>query len=363
MRNIQLDTDLEGPLALNDNAFELCREFIQPHGDRFFKLVSRYDDYLADMVKKPGYKAGDTLKCILPFLKAYGLTNDKIRDFSRKTVKLVPGAEKMYGFLRRQGFPIFAISASYRQFAEAVGKKVGFNAENIFSTELDLDQYVLSPAEADELRRLMNEIADAPEIELPPETSSPEDLPPRVQEAIALYDRIFYEKIPAMHIGRIYREVNVVGGPEKVQALQESLARTGVSMADSIYVGDSITDVQAFQTVRAAGGLSISFNGNHHAVKAAEVVVAAGSAWSVALLACVFRQWGKDGVFELAAPESPDKPRTIVLPEAIIEPIARGLHGRVFNLYLSTNPDLKRIIQESAAMRAQLRGAAVAELG
>ncbi|MBM4295713.1 MAG: hypothetical protein FJ126_12535 [Deltaproteobacteria bacterium] len=363
MRAIQLDTDLEGPLALNDNAFELCREFIQPQGAKFFKQVSRYDDYLADLVKQPGYKAGDTLKFILPFLKAYGVTNEQIREFSNKTIKLVPGVEKTYGFLRRQGFPIFAISASYRQFAEAVGKKLGFDAAHLFSTELDLDKYVLAAAEAEELRRLQEEIAAAPEIELPPEAASLEDLPEPVREALALCGRTFQEAVPGMDIGRIYREVNVVGGGEKVQAMEESLARTGVKMADAMYVGDSITDVQAFHTVGAAGGLGLSFNGNHYAVNAAEVVVVADSAWPVALLACVFRQWGKDGVLELAAPESPDKPRTIVLPDAVIEPIARGLHGRGFNLYLSSHPDLKRIIKESAEMRVRLRGGAVAELG
>ena len=82
MLQIQLHTACEGPLALNDNASELCREFIKPHGDRFFTQVSRYGDYLADIAKKPEYQAGDTLKLILPFLKAHGLTNAMIRDFS-----------------------------------------------------------------------------------------------------------------------------------------------------------------------------------------------------------------------------------------------------------------------------------------
>jgi predicted HAD superfamily phosphohydrolase len=325
--------------------------------------VHRYDDYLADVLKKPGYRAGNALKFILPFLKAYGVTNQQIRDYSRKTIRLVAGVEKTYGFLRRQGFPIFAISASYRQFAEALGQKLGLDAGHLFATEVDLDRYALALTEAEELRRLQEEITQAPEIELPGEGGSLEDLPEAVQEAIARCERIFWETVPQMDIGRIYREVNIMGGEEKVQALEESLTRTGVKMADAIYVGDSNTDVQAFHAVRAGGGLGISFNGSHYAVSAAEVVVVADSAWPVALLACVFRQWGKDGILELAAPESPDKPRTIVLPEAIIEPIARGLHGRGFNLYLSNHPDLKRIIKESAEMRVRLRGAAVAELG
>jgi predicted HAD superfamily phosphohydrolase len=56
----QLNLDCEGPLTLNDNAFELCEAFI-PEGDKLFTLVSKYDDYLADIEKRPGYKAGDTL--------------------------------------------------------------------------------------------------------------------------------------------------------------------------------------------------------------------------------------------------------------------------------------------------------------
>ena len=37
-------------------------------------------------------------------------------------------------------FPMFEISTSYRQFAEAVGARLGFDAAHIFCTELDLDR-------------------------------------------------------------------------------------------------------------------------------------------------------------------------------------------------------------------------------
>jgi len=50
-------TDCEGPISKNDNAFELTSSLV-PDGDSFFALVSKYDDVLADVVKKPGYKAG-----------------------------------------------------------------------------------------------------------------------------------------------------------------------------------------------------------------------------------------------------------------------------------------------------------------
>ena len=81
-------TDCEGPISKNDNAFELAKSFVQD-GDSFFALISKYDDVLADVVKKPTYKAGDTLRLILPFLKVYGATDNQIRDFVITVIILV----------------------------------------------------------------------------------------------------------------------------------------------------------------------------------------------------------------------------------------------------------------------------------
>ena len=60
-------TDCEGPISKNDNAYELTNRFITD-GDKFFSVLSHYDDFLAEVAKKPGYKAGDTLKLVLPFI-------------------------------------------------------------------------------------------------------------------------------------------------------------------------------------------------------------------------------------------------------------------------------------------------------
>jgi energy-converting hydrogenase A subunit R len=128
-------------------------------------------------------------------------------------------------------------------------------------------------------------------------------------------------------------------------------------------VGDSVTDVQAFEAVRAGGGLTISFNGNRDAVSAAEVVVVSDSAWSIALLTSIFQLWDKEGVLEVAAPETRNKSRSLVLPEEVIDPIFTGLDGCMLNIYLSKGIDRAKIAKESLAMRAKLRGEAVAALG
>jgi energy-converting hydrogenase A subunit R len=362
MHQVQLNIDCDGPLALNDNAFELCRDFIKPHGDRLFRQVSRYADYLAEVAKKPGFQAGDTLKFILPFLKAHGVTNAQIEAHSQANLRLMPGAAAAFAFLGGCNIPLFAVSASYRQYAAAVGTQLGFEREHIWGTDLDLDRYELSPAEGEALRRLEAEVVDAGEIEFPPDAASLADLAEPVQEAVARLDRIFTEQLPSMEIGAILKEVNPVSGPEKATAVTDSLEKSGLSLADTIFVGGTSSDVAAFEAVRAGGGLAISFNGSRQAIAAAEVVLVSDTAWSIALMAAIWQSWGKEGILEIAAPETRAKSRSLVLPENQIEPIFSGLDGHLLNVYLSKGVDRAKLAKDSLAMRAQLRGTALAEM-
>jgi energy-converting hydrogenase A subunit R len=364
MHAIQLDTSCEGPLALNDIAFELCRDFSPPDGVRFFTQVSRYGDYLAGIAKKPGYKAGDTLKLILPFLKGAGLTNDRLAEYYRRHIAMMPKAEEAYRFLHTLNVPLFAISAGIRPYAAAVAMRFGFAPERLYCTEVDLDSYALAETEAEELRRLLGEIAAAPAIELATEVKTMEDLAPEVQKVIGLMDTIFWGSIPSMKIGRIYQDVSTMGGPEKAQALEDSLAKTGLTMANLMYVGDNLTDAPALEKVKAEGGVALSFNGNRSAIKAAEIIVVADTAWPVALLAAVFQTWGKEGVVELAQSSRPGASKYLAIPESMIEPIMMGLQtGKTFNLYHPSTSKREDVIADSTAMRRRLRGEAIANLG
>jgi len=360
---IQLNTDCEGPCCLNDNAFELCKDFLKPNGDRFFRQISRYDDYMAEMFKKQGYKAGDTLKLILPFLKAYDLTNKKILDYSIETVRLVSGVEETYRFLRSLKFPIFEISTSYSQFALAVGAKLGIDKDHIFSTELDLDRYKITTAEVNALKKLKSEIIGLPEIELPETVQTFNDLNQKTKNTITRLDQIFWKIIPRMKIGIMYQEINPIGGSEKVRAMHQSLIQTGLPLSNVIYIGDSITDVQAFKEVRAGGGLAVSFNGNCHAVKNAEFIVIANSAWPIVVISTVFILRGKAGVLELAHQGLPPALDTLGLPLEWTNVISAGLEGRQTEIYLAGAEKHNEIVAKSFEMCSNLRGKAIAALG
>ena len=173
----------------------------------------------------------------------------------------------------------------------------------------------------------------APAIELP-DGAEAADLGP-VAEAIAVLDRIFWEQLPAMEIGALLQEVNPIGGPEKAKAVTDSPGANQTVNERNGYAGDSRTDVPAFEAVRAGGGLAISINGSREPraqrrrSNRARPTAPGPSPCSWPLSSCGARK----ACWRWACPETPDKSRCLVLPEAVIEPIARGLEGRLFNLY------------------------------
>ncbi len=287
MRLTQFVSDLEGPLTLNDNAFELTAHFL-PQGAYFFALMSRYDDIVADIVKRPGYRAGNTLALIVPFLKAFGLRDRNLHEFSRSSIRLVPGAFEALQRIQAQ-MPAFIISTSYEPYVRAVCEALQFPFENTYCTKISLDAYALSERERHELLTLYAQIVQRSQIQIPPGAQSVDELSREDRQTIALLDHIFWERLWGMEIGRALREVQPIGGPEKARALREISERTGIPLAQTIYVGDSITDVEALALVRQAGGLAVAFNGNRYALKAAELGCISSDALILAEIAEAFQ--------------------------------------------------------------------------
>jgi len=80
--------DLEGPLAPQDNAYELMKLF--PRGGKIFEVISRYDDLLT-LEGRADYEPGDTLALITPFLAYHGIEEEQIADMGQKA-GLTPGS-------------------------------------------------------------------------------------------------------------------------------------------------------------------------------------------------------------------------------------------------------------------------------
>jgi len=354
-------SDCEGPISKNDNAFELATHFV-PQGDSFFTLISRYDDILADIVKEPGYKAGDTLKLILPFLKAYGATNQGIIKYSSKNVLLVPGAKSMLQFVRAI-MPSFIVSTSYEQYMRALCSLINFPYENVYCTRLDIDKYKLDEKERERLKQLRKEMSALPMFKIPKNARSLQDFPTQHQRAIKKLDQVFWEEIDKMEIGKILNEINPVGGYEKAEGIRRITARLGNTLSNVMYVGDSITDVSAFQLIRKEEGLTISFNGNEYAVREAEIAVLSKNAVVTAVLADTFSKFGKNGVFKLVKEWNHQGFQRYGVDSSLQEHALELYPERLPQVEMITLDNNERLIKESSAFRKTVRGEVIGKLG
>jgi energy-converting hydrogenase A subunit R len=336
----QFVTDCEGPVSLNDNAMEMAAEFI-PNGASFFGKISRYDDYLADIVHKPGYKAGDTLRLIVPFFKAYGVTNEMMEDYSRRNIVFVPGAEATLG-RTLQEMEAFIISTSYYPYIHALCDAADFPIENTYSTDIDMDSYSLSKDDKGRIKRMREEIDSMPEFDLTPEATHFDELPGDARKTIKLLQHVFWEDFPTMQAGHLLTSVNPIGGPEKARALEDSLLRTGNQLADVMYVGDSITDVQAFEEVKNGGGLAVSFNGNRYAIDAAGIALYAETTQIITLVADAFAAGGQAEAY--------------LLLNEIDTHIMEGINAR--GAVIIDESDKEETIRESETVRKKIRGIA-----
>jgi len=354
-------SDCEGPISKNDNALELASKFI-PDGERLFTLISRYDDVLAEIVKREGYKAGDTLKLILPFLKAYDPTNEIMTEYSSRNITLMPDAKEMLEYVR--GFmPTFIVSTSYEQYMRALCSAVNFPFENVYCTLLDLNKYEISEEEKTKLKKLSQEMVKLPIPDIPKGAQSLNDFPEKLQQSVHRLDEIFWKDISSMEMGKILSEVNPVGGPEKAAAVQDIVAKLSGSFQNVMYVGDSITDVAAFRLISDANGLTVSFNGNNFAVREAEVAVLSESAIVSTVLADVFNRFGKVGVVNLIREWQPWTIEKFSLRQPAEIHFFKLFPRKLPRVELVTEKNRERLMMESTEFRKSVRGEAIGRLG
>lgn len=354
-------SDCEGPISKNDNAFETTEHFV-PNGDKLFTIISKYDDALADVLKRPGYKVGNTLKLVLPFLKAYDVTDQRMREFSAQSLILISNSKYTLQHVRTIAHA-FIVSTSYEHYIKALCQALGFPYENTYCTRLSIDKYGITKKEKTRLKELASEIAQMSIIQIPPNAKSLGDFSEKDQKTIRRLDEIFWKEIVNMESGKIFSEITPIGGSEKAQAVKDAAEKLGIELADVMYVGDSITDAEAFRLVKENGGLTVSFNGNQYAIKNAEVAVLSENSIVTAVIADVFSRLGKQQAISLVENWSCEALRK--------SPVSQTLLNRLFELYptelpkvkIITSENMEFLAKESSEFRKKVRGEAIGRLG
>jgi energy-converting hydrogenase A subunit R len=361
MPNRFFATDCEGPISKNDNALELAGHFL-PQGELFFSRVSKYDDFLADVEKRPGYRAGDTLKLILPFFKAFGVTEKDMEAFSRDHILLLSRARETLNTISSL-MPCYIISTSYTPYIRALCRAIGHPEEKAFSTAVPLDQFPILPLEKDKLKELEEEIAALPLFDWPADAGSLEDLEAQDRKCVERLNRIFWKDIASWGIGRLLTEITPVGGEEKALALKKISVLHNLPLSQAFYAGDSITDVQVFQEVNRAGGLTLAINGNAYAVREARMACLSGTTLPLAVLAETFNREGTEGALELAQTWGKSRLIAAGIKTDWVEALFPEGKPPAADLYILTDENRAQVGQKSSQFRKDVRGEVIGGLG
>ncbi len=354
-------SDCEGPISKNDNAFELAENFI-PNGDKLFANISKYDDVLADIIHKPDYSAGSTLKLILPFFKAYGITDRQMEEFSEQNIVLIANSQTTLQHVQ-QIADAFIVSTSYEHYIRALCKAVDFPYKNTYCTKVSLDKTPITQQETEQLKVIAQEIAQMRIIDIPASVTCIEDFSHCDQTLIQRLDEIFWSEIPKMFVGKLLTDVVTVGGEQKAESIRDAAKRLHAELADVMYVGDSITDVEAFKLVRANGGLSVSFNGNNYAVKNAEVAVQSESNIVTAVIADLFCKYGKEQTIKALSAWNIETLKQNHVDEALLKQLTKLYPETLPKVQIVTTKNMDIIVKESSAFRKQVRGISIGRLG
>ena len=340
-------TDCEGPLTLNDNAFELADNFIE-NGGELFKILSLYDDYLVDVVKKPDYKAGNTLKLILPFFVVENLKNEDLIDFSRNNIYSVNDSKFLLEYLKGT-MNTYIVSTSYGQYIEAVSNYMEVPFENTFYTNVNVDELELTDDEIEKIKEYKNSILENP-------------------DDYDLFDEIFFSEISEMGIYDKIHEIEVVGGQGKKLAIDEIIERDAINTNEILYIGDSITDVEPLDFARKNNGISISFNGNEYPLKVAEIAIVSPSAIATAVIADIYARHDKNNVLEFIDDYNSTENMEKLFDDCDIDDEIKKRFFSIFTnnyplIQIITDENYENILKESKKMRNDIRGQDIGGLG
>lgn len=341
-------TDCEGPLTLNDNAFELADNFIE-NGGKLFKILSLYDDYLVDIVKKENYKAGNTLKLILPFFVVENLKNKDLVDFSQNHIYSVEDSKFLLTYLQK-AMNTYIVSTSYGQYIEAISNYMELPFENTFYTKVDVDALALTDDEINKINEFKQMILDNP-------------------EDYELFDDIFFSQIAKMSIYENIKDIEVVGGQGKKLAIDKIIERDNINKNEIFYIGDSITDVEPLDFAFKNNGISVSFNGNEYPLKVAEIAVVSPSAITTAVLANIYANNDKTKVIEFINDYNNLDNYEELFEKYNIDNEIKERFFAVFNdkqyplIQIINEDNFDEILKCSKEMRNTIRGQDIGELG
>ena len=350
----QLIMSCDGILTSNDYARDLCARSIR-NGARFFDAVSRYEDLTTYALEREEGKSHQTMKMIVPFLKAFGMTDHFAYEFAKENLKPTPGSSDTLSYLRRL-LPTFIATGSYEHHMMALCDALDFPLENITCTRAEFDSVENDRMEDRRLRELANKISS---MRLPKTLYTVTESDYLDEDDATLVnelDAIFNDELPKMEAWKAYKDLLAIGSNEKAYALLEIRRKTEIEFNSTAFIGSGINDFQALDLIRDSEGLAISYNGSEYAVRGCNIAVMSSNTVVLDVLVGEFYNEGIQAVYDMVDNWNVDYLRNCKCSD-------RNLMDRMLSTFPRKLPVVKRVgrrnvksvIEESDAYRRKIK--------
>ena len=350
----QLIMSCDGIISSNDYARDLCARSIR-NGARFFDVISRYEDLTTYALEREEGKSRQTMKMIVPFLKAFGMTDHFAYEFAKETFNPMPGAGNTLAYLRRL-LPTFIATGSFEHHVMAMCDALDFPIENVTCTRAEFDSVENDRMEDRKLREIANRISS---LRLPKTmytVTESDFLDEDDAKMVTELDDIFDNEVPKMEAWKAYKDLLAIGSNEKAYALLEIRRKTEIEFNSTAYIGSGINDFQALDLIRDSEGLAISYNGSEYAVRGCNIAVMSNDTIVLDVLIGEFYNEGIQAVYDMVDNWNIDYLKDCKCSD-------RNLMNRMLDMFPRKLPVVKRVgrrnvksvIEESDAYRRKLK--------
>jgi energy-converting hydrogenase A subunit R len=165
-----------------------------------------------------------------------------------------------------------------------------------------------------------------------------------------------------MKINSLIESVKPIGGIGKYEAIQDIIEKNGYKPENLMYSGDSITDKEALSFARDNEGVSISFNGNIHSIKAASISIASENNLILAVIADIFNNKSTSGVYDFIH-EYEENPLEALLANSIDEDITKELLLNKASIDIINDENIEQLNKKVKITRNKIRGKNIGNLG
>lgn len=352
MDDKQFICSCHGILSRNNNARDLCENFMK-NGGKFYDAISRYCDICTYALGRGGNKSPFTNKLIIPFLKAYEVSDHDAYVFAKKSLKPFPGARELMKYVDNT-LPVFISTASFEHQMMALCDEIDFPMTSVGCIRTGFDSFDICRPEMKTLREFAEKIAETKVSDSGYIFFDARGLDSKDTGLLALVDDI-QEKMSKMEFYNDYDKLESVSVVEKARALIEIKKRTEVELSSTMYVGSEASDSQALDLVRDCSGLAVSYNGCALTVSNANVAVLSEDATVLSVIGQEFYNGGIESVFSLIENWTPKKlAKLSVSKDHPIKELLRRFPDKLPLVERVTRKNVSEIAEKSEEFRKKI---------